>query len=270
MYIGGAGLSRGYLNHPSLTAEYFIQDPFNSKPDARLYKSGDLGRYLPDGNLEYLGRRDSQVKIRGYRIELGEIEAVLNQHPAVRESVVVIQDAEHITESKRLVAYVVPKQEQAITKGQLQHFLKGKLPGYMLPSDFVLLKSLPLTLSGKLDRLALPVSEQLRPNSEGTYVPCRTPVEKVLAHIWTEILGHEQFGVYDNFFEVGGDSLFAFQVVLEVHSIFRVDPPLENFFKVPTIADMAHIIVACETEAGQTEQIARTRLEQYTATPGDV
>ncbi len=190
IHISGAGLARGYLNRPELTQEKFIPNPFSNSPDSRLYKTGDLARYLPDGNLEYLGRIDNQVKIRGFRIELGEIETILSQHSAVKTAIVIAREDE--TEQKRLVAYIVPQaegisaqQEQNfIAVTELRQFLKAKLPEYMIPSAFVILESLPLTPNGKIDRRALPAPEF---QSEEQYVAPRNPIEEILSSIWVKV-----------------------------------------------------------------------------------
>ncbi|BAY50137.1 amino acid adenylation domain-containing protein (plasmid) [Scytonema sp. HK-05] len=211
MYVGGAGVARGYLNRPELTAQRFISNPFSNNPKARLYKTGDLARYLPNGELEYLGRIDQQVKIRGFRIELGEIEALLAQHPAIWESVVLVREDE--PGNKRLVAYVVPKTEQSPTAAELRRFLKQKLPEYMIPSAFVQLEALPLTANGKVDRRALPVPDTTRPELEDVFVAPSTPEEKILAAIWTKVLGVEKVGINDNFFALGGDSIRSIQVL---------------------------------------------------------
>jgi surfactin family lipopeptide synthetase C len=211
VYIGGLGVARGYLNRPELTNQKFIPNPFSDEPNARLYKTGDLGRYLPDGNIEFLGRLDQQVKIRGYRIELPEIEAVLNQHPAVQEAIAIAQkdiDAHH-----RLVAYIVPQKEQVPTVDVLRSFLKNYLPDYMLPSVFVMLKALPLNPNGKVDRQALPIPDQERPNLEAVFVPPSTAIEVALAEIWSQVLSVEQVGIHDNFLKLGGDSLRSIQVL---------------------------------------------------------
>ncbi|MEH1814618.1 MAG: amino acid adenylation domain-containing protein [Nostoc sp.] len=240
LHISGAGLARGYLNRPDLTAEKFILNPFNNPKskiqNPKLYKTGDLARYLPDGNIEYLGRIDNQVKIRGFRIELGEIEAVLSQHLAVQEFVVLVQ--EDVPGDKRLVAYVVPHQEQTPTVNELRSFLKQQLPEYMVPSVWVMLKALPRTLNGKVDRRALLALEIARPEMELVAAP-RTPIEEVLAAIWADILGLEQVGIQDNFFELGGHSLLATQVMSRVCSAFQVALPLSSFFEATTIADLA-------------------------------
>jgi amino acid adenylation domain-containing protein len=237
LYIGGSGLARGYLNRPDLTCEKFIPDPLSKDPGSRLYKTGDLARYLPNGNIEFLGRLDQQVKIRGFRIELGEIEAVLAQHPALRETVIIAN--EDVSGGKRLVAYIVLKEEQASTMDELRQFLKGKLPNYMVPSAFVFLDSLPLTSNGKVDRRALPAPEQSRPDSRTTFVTPRTPVEHQIADIWTQVLKLDRVGIHDNFFELGGHSLLATQVMSRLRQTFCVELPLRYLFEKPTVADLA-------------------------------
>ena len=237
LYIGGAGLARGYLNRPELTAEKFIPNPFSVEPGARLYKTGDLARYRPDGNIEFLGRIDHQVKIRGFRIELGEVEAVLGRCPAVQDSVVLAR--EDVPGEKRLVAYVVPEQEQIPTVSELYGFLQANLPAYMVPSAFVLLDALPLMPSGKVDRRALPAPEQVRPELGEAFKAPRTPVEEVLAGIWADVLGLEQVGIHDNFFELGGHSLLAMQIISRVCRTFKVELPLRALFATPTVAGLA-------------------------------
>jgi amino acid adenylation domain-containing protein len=240
LHIGGKGLARGYLNRPELSAEKFISNPFSDEPGARLYKTGDLCRYLPDGNIEFLDRIDNQVKIRGFRIELGEIEAALTQHSAVRASVVVVREDE--PGSKRLVAYVVPHPEQALTITELRRFLKDKLPEYMMPSAFMILEALPLTPNGKVNRQALPAPELARPELEKSFAEPRTPIEEVLAAIWIDILRLEQVGIHDNFFELGGHSLLATQVISRLRKVFQVELPLRCLFESPTIAELAETI----------------------------
>ncbi|MDZ7949845.1 non-ribosomal peptide synthetase [Nostoc sp. DedQUE09] len=229
MYIGGAGVVRGYLNRPELTPLRFIPNPFSNKPNARLYKSGDLGRYLPNGDIEYLGRIDHQVKVRGFRIELGEIEALISQYPAVRETVVVAAD------TQSLVAYVVPEKEQTLTITELRHFLGSKLPNYMVPTAFVMLSALPLTPNGKIDRKALPASDTARPQLEAIYQPPETDVEKTIADIWQEVLNIENVGIYDNFFELGGHSLLLVQVHSKLREVIQSDLSMLDLFRYPTI-----------------------------------
>ncbi|MFW9264014.1 non-ribosomal peptide synthase/polyketide synthase [Nostoc sp. CALU 546] len=251
LHIGGAGLARGYLNRPELTQEKFIPNPFNNSKfkiqNSKLYKTGDLARYLPDGNIEYLGRIDNQIKIRGFRIELGEIEAILSQHSGVRENVVVAR--EDIPGEKRLVAYFVPELEQTPTTNELRIFLKEKLPQYMVPSAFVSLEFLPLTPNGKVDRKALPA-----PDSHNTqavnFVAPRTPVEEVLAGIWANVLHLEKVGVLDNFFDLGGHSLTTIRVMSQVNETFQMKLPLRHLFTAPTIAELAQTIEStCGTDS---------------------
>lgn len=255
LHIGGAGLARGYLNSPELTATKFISNPWSKNPRAKLYKTGDRVRYLLDGNLEFLGRIDNQVKIRGFRIELGEIESVLRQHSNVRESVVLAREYEF--SSKYLVAYVVLRQGNVASASELRRFLKEKLPEYMVPSAFVLLKSLPLTPNGKVDHQALPSPETVRPNLADTFVAPRTPVEESLAGIWTEVLRLEKVGIHDNFFELGGHSLLVTQVVSRLRDAFAIDLPLSNFFDAPNIADLAVIITQRLAEEADSEMLVK-------------
>ena len=243
LHIGGAGLARGYLNRPELTQEKFIPNPFDKSKvknqKSKLYKTGDLARYRPDGNIEYLGRIDNQVKIRGFRIELGEIEALLSQHEDVQTSVVIARV--DTPGDKRLVAYIVPQPEHRPTFSILRSFLKEKLPEYMIPNAFHILESLPLTPNGKIDRRALPAPE---PSSELTdkYVAPRTAIEEILVQIWTQVLKVELVGIHDNFFELGGHSLLATQVISRLRSNFKVELPLRSLFAAPTIAQLSQKI----------------------------
>ncbi|MBD1896809.1 non-ribosomal peptide synthetase [Coleofasciculus sp. FACHB-129] len=252
LYIGGAGLARGYLNQRELTAKKFIIDSFierdefsilrnelqdvppNSKlktQNSKLYKTGDLARYLPDGNIEFLGRIDDQVKIRGFRVELGEIEAVLSQFPRVRQSIVLLREDEL---GQRLVAYIV---SNSALINDLRSFLKEKLPEYMVPSAFVVLKALPLTPNGKIDRSALPAPETIKPETD-TFVAPRNSVEELLAGIWVPLLKLEKVGIYDNFFDLGGHSLLIPQLLAKVRETFQIELTLRDFFDAPTIADL--------------------------------
>jgi amino acid adenylation domain-containing protein len=240
LYIGGVGLARGYLNRPGLTTSTFIPNPFSNKPGARLYKTGDLARYLPDGNIEFLGRIDHQVKIRGFRIEPGEIETVLANHSTVREAVVVAR--EDATGNKRLIAYIVPHQDQAATASELCAFLKQQLPDYMIPATFMFLDALPLTPNGKVDRRALPDSDIARPELDEIFVAPRNPTEKVLADIWAEILQVERVGMNDNFFELGGHSLLAVRLIAQIQQQFEKKLPVAVLFQAPTIAQLARFI----------------------------
>ncbi len=239
LYIGGVPLARGYFNRPELTQEKFIPNPFSTDTHSRLYKTGDLARYLADGNIEYLGRIDNQVKIRGFRIELGEIEAVLSQHGDVQASCVIAR--EDTLGDKRLVAYVVPHQHCTLTISELRHFLKAKLPEYMIPNGFAILESLPLTPSGKVDRRALPVPD-LHSEQKDKYIAPRSPIEEMLAQIWAQVLKVEQVGIDDNFFELGGHSLLATQLVSRIRNIFKVELALRELFIATTVAELAHVI----------------------------
>jgi acyl-coenzyme A synthetase/AMP-(fatty) acid ligase/acyl carrier protein len=241
LYLGGAGLARGYLDRADLTAEKFIPHPFSEAAGERLYRTGDLVRFLPDGALEFLGRIDDQVKIRGYRIECGEVESVLSQHEGVREAVVMAR--EDIPGDKRLVAYYVAFSDLGmVTHGELRNFLKERLPEYMVPSLFVELEVLPLTLNGKVDRRALPAPDKTRPELKAAFVAPRTPAEERLAAICAEVLGLERVGVHDHFFELGGHSLLATQVVSRVRQAFEIELPLRSLFETPTVAGLAENI----------------------------
>jgi amino acid adenylation domain-containing protein len=240
LYVGGAGLARGYLNRPELTAEQFIPNPFGDKSGARLYKSGDLARYLPNGDIEYLGRIDHQVKLRGFRIELGEIETALSQHPAVRETVVLAR--EDISDEKRLVAYIIPDQKQAPRISELRSFLNKKLPDYMVPSAFVTLDALPLTPNGKVDRRMLPVPEMVRPDLEKAFVAPRDMLELQLTTIWEQVLGLQSVGVRDNFFELGGHSLLVVRLFAQIERVFGKNLPLATLFQAPTVEQLANIL----------------------------
>jgi amino acid adenylation domain-containing protein len=249
IHVGGAGLSGGYLNRPELTAERFIPDPFAGQPGARLYRSGDLARVRPGGDLEsdleYLGRRDHQVKIRGFRIELGEIEAALGRHPAVREAVVLAR-ADGDGEA-RLVAYLVVPGEETPSVDEMRRFLKTSLPEPMIPSAFVALEALPLTSHGKVDRKALPAPDAARHAPEATFVAPRTPVEETLAAIWSEVLGLSPVGVRDDFFALGGHSLSAARILARVRDALGADLPLPVIFENPTIEGMAGAVEKAAT-----------------------
>jgi amino acid adenylation domain-containing protein len=247
LYIGGEGLARGYLNRPQLTAERFIPHPFSQEPSTHLYKTGDLGRYAPNGNIEFLGRLDNQVKIRGFRIELGEIAAILSQHPAVEKTVVLVR--EDLPSDKRLVAYIIPKEEAGTSPPDppnlftdLRDRLKAKLPEYTLPSAYVLLESLPLTANGKVDRHALPAPKQTNLAKAATFVPPRDALERQLVQIWEDTLNVSLIGVQDNFFELGGHSLLAVRLMAEIHSCFERNLPLATLFQAGTIEQIAKLL----------------------------
>lgn len=247
LYLGGAGLARGYLNRADLTDEKFILYSLPAQSHTRLYRTGDLARCLPDGNLEYLGRTDQQVKIRGFRIELGEIETVLGQHPSVQAAVVV--DRELLAGEKSLVGYVILHQPGTLTALALRQFLKHKLPAYMIPSAFMVLDALPLTANGKLDRHALPSPDLTQFSSSGELVAPRSPTEQGLTEIWTEVLGLKTVSVMDNFFELGGHSLLGTQVISRIRDRFQVELPLRYLFNAPTIAELAQCVDGSTTGA---------------------
>lgn len=235
LYIGGRQVARGYHRRPQLTAERFVDNPYGA---GKLYKTGDLGRYLSDGAIEFLGRLDNQVKIRGFRIELGEIEAALRQYPTVREAVVVLQ--EDRGDAHQLVAYLVA--EEPVLPAELRTALQSKLPDYMIPAAFVPLDALPLTPNGKLDRKALPDPEQPHLAGKADYVPPSTPTEVRLATIWSELLSVPHIGIHENFFALGGHSLLATQVLARIRAAFAVELSLQAFFAAATIAEIARAV----------------------------
>ncbi|HKH47513.1 MAG TPA: amino acid adenylation domain-containing protein [Thermoanaerobaculia bacterium] len=238
LYIGGAGLARGYVRRPDLTAERFLPDPHEGRPGARMYRTGDLARFRSDGAIEFLGRIDHQVKIRGFRIELGEIEAALGAHPDVREVVVLARlDAPG---DPRLVAYVVPRASIGTTG--LAEFLAATLPAYMVPSSFVLLPALPLNPNGKVDRRALPAPSAIDLPGREDYAAPRTPAEELLCAIWADVLDLPRVGIRDNFFALGGHSLFAARAVSRIDDTFGVELSLRSLFEAPTPAAMAGIV----------------------------
>lgn len=247
LHIGGDCLAQGYLNRPDLTSERFIPNPFNSRPNARLYKTGDLARWLADGSIEFLGRIDHQVKIRGFRVELGEIEVALARHPEVKEAVVVARDS--AAGSKRLVAYVVLQTDATTEAEKLRSFIKAGLPDYMVPSAFVVLDSLPLTPTGKINRRALPAPTQ-DSHGIGVHVPPRDEREEKLALIFSEILELDKVGIHDNFFEIGGHSLAAVKVFSRIKSDLGSHIPLSTIFGAPTIEQLAGIIAQEKSGAG--------------------
>ncbi len=244
--VGGPGVGRGYLNRPELTLQKFIANPFSPEPGARLYKSGDLARYLPDGNLEFLGRIDQQVKIRGFRIELGEVESALSGHPAVRENAVIAR--EDTPGGKNLVGYLVVREEPGPTVTELREFLLKKLPDYMVPAAFVKLERLPLTPSGKIDRQALPPPDENRLGLGVQFVAPRTPTEVALAKIWRELLGLNQIGIHENYFELGGHSLMAVQIIFRIRNTLKVELPVRMISEFPTISKLSKAV----DEAGLT------------------
>jgi amino acid adenylation domain-containing protein len=251
IYIGGAGVARGYLKREALTAEKFLPNPYSAEPGRRMYRTGDVGRYLKDGNIEFLGRKDHQVKIRGFRVELGEIEKTLMDYAEVREAVVIVREDE--TGDKRLVAYVVLEQRLEdchndrgksweLQISELRERLLGKLPEYMVPNSYVQLEKLPLTHNGKIDRKSLPQPDT--ETQEHEYIGPRNPAEEILCRLWQEALRRQRVGIHDNFFKIGGHSLLAVQLISRVRSAFSTDMPLSVLFVAPTVARMAEHIEA--------------------------
>ncbi|MDQ2715232.1 MAG: non-ribosomal peptide synthetase [Chloroflexota bacterium] len=249
LYIGGAGLARGYHNRPDLTAERFIPHPFSSDPGARLYKSGDMVRLLPDGHLDFIGRIDQQIKIRGYRIEPNEIVSVLSEHDGVQASYVMAR--EDTPDDKRLVAYVVLAPETPPTATELREALLARVPDYMVPSAFVMVDALPLTPNGKVDRAALPEPETTNTMRDGAIIHPSTPTEERIAAIVRELLNMDEISVDDNFFMLGGHSLLGTQIIARVAGTFGVDLSLRSLFEAPTIQQLA----------AEIEQLVLTRIE---------
>jgi amino acid adenylation domain-containing protein/non-ribosomal peptide synthase protein (TIGR01720 family) len=248
LVIGGAGVARGYLNRPDLTAERFLADPFSNEPGARMYRTGDRARLLPDGSLLFLGRIDFQVKIRGYRVELGEIEATLAAHPRVGEAVVLALSAEGSSD-KLLVGYAVSHGDPAPTAAELQSFLGERLPEYMVPASLLLLPALPLTPNGKIDRQALSLLAQAPPDDEGQdFAGPRTPVEEVLSAIWCDVFGKAEIGIHESFNDLGGHSLLAIQIIARARDAFQAPLALRAIFESPTIAALAEQVEAAMRE----------------------
>jgi amino acid adenylation domain-containing protein len=239
LYVGGICVGRGYSHDSKQTAQAFMPDPFAQEPGSRLYRTGDLTRYLPNGDIEFLGRIDHQVKIRGHRIEIGEIEARLEEHAAVRETVIVVRDKEGTVDEKQLVAYVVPHQGLAPTVTELRTFLAERLPAYMVPSSFVKLEALPLTPNGKIDRHSLPAPDPLRPELATVFAAPETEAERAIATIWQEVLQLEKVGMFDNFFDLGGHSLLAAQVHSKLRESFQSDLSIIEIFQYPTVSELA-------------------------------
>lgn len=257
IYIGGAGVAHGYLNRPELTAERFLADPFSNDYRMRLYKTGDLGRWLADGNVEFLGRNDRQVKVRGFRIELGEVEAQLARYGSVREAIVNVQ--EYAPGDKRLVAYISARDRGGLGIEALREYAKTALPDYMIPAAFVLLDSFPLTATGKVDRRALPAPD-LEAYVTRPYEPPAGEVEQILARIWREVLGVRRVGRDDHFFELGGHSLLAMQVRVRLRSLLSIEVPIGTLFESPTLRALA-IHVERLREAGLLDELQDASLE---------
>ncbi len=265
LHIGGEGLARGYLHQPELTGEKFIRNHFNPAPGARLYKTGDLCRYLADGSIEFFGRVDQQVKIRGFRIELEEIETVLGQHPAVRQAIVVAR--EDVPGEKILAGYYVPHPSIKCAPEELRDFLKARLPEYMVPASFVMLEALPLSPNGKVDRKALPSPEQVPAELAPNYAAPGTPTEQILAEIWARSLRLERVGVNDNFFDLGGHSLLIVQLHARLCEAFKIKLPIVKLFQYPTVSSFAAHLdqPAAESDALQSTR-NRARLQREAMT----
>jgi len=264
LYISGTCVVHGYLKRPALTAERFLPNPFSNKPGSRMYKTGDLVRYRPDGNVEFLGRNDFQVKIRGMRVELGEIEVELKRHPGVRDVAVVMhKDAQE----SRLIAYVVFHAGQTVSSKELRDFLHERLPDHMVPAVFVSLEAFPLTPSGKIDRRALP--EPGRPESTRGYVAPRTELEEVLAIIFSEVLQVERIGIFDDFFELGGHSLLATQISSRIREALHVELPVRRIFESPAIDGLARAMLENEKDPGRLLRNAKLLLELALASDDD-
>lgn len=275
IYVSGEGVGRGYLNEPEMTARKFLPNPFYNDSDGpayrRMYKTGDLGCYEADGNIQYTGRTDYQVKIRGFRIELGEIESVLNQHPLVKQAVAVARED---SESElRLVCYVVAEDEQRISVEELRQYLNENLPAYMMPSAIVTLEQMPLTSSGKIDRKGMPRPEEATAESEESYVAPRYEIEDVIAEIWARVLHVERVGVEDSFFERGGHSLLATQVISRIAKEFNVEVGMRSFFDEPTVEGLARRVVEEQLKQMSGEEaaeiIGEMKNEEAFSFPGD-
>ena len=259
LHIGGIQLARGYLNRPDLTEQQFIFHPFRAESGARLYKTGDLARYLPDGNIVFLGRGDQQVKVRGFRIELGEIEVVLKAHPVVRDAIVIAMD--DARGAKQLVGYVVVDAYDESWTDRVRAFLEQRLPEYMIPAFFVRLERIPLLPNGKLDRRSLPLPDLSRLPSGPGFVAPRTPIEEIVAGIWSELLGVERVGVGDNFFHLGGHSLLATQVMTRVRAAFNIEVPLRALFETPTVDHLAQCIRAAQEQTRSGRSLPLTPMD---------
>ncbi|MEO1561162.1 MAG: amino acid adenylation domain-containing protein, partial [Cyanobacteria bacterium J06632_19] len=262
LYIGGSGIARGYRGKPNLTAQRFVPNPFAQTPGERLYNTGDLARWLPNGEIEFLGRADYQVKIRGYRIELGEIETVLNNHPAISHAIV--QPWEDNISDKKLVAYLVAKTDaKSLNPADFKAYASEKLPLYMVPSTWMYLDAMPLTPNNKVDRRALPKPT----NNSINYVAPRNVIEEALTEIWQPLIKVEKIGVKDNFFDLGGHSLIAAQIHTQMRKIFSIDLSLKDLLISLTIEKTAQLILAKEIQTGRSEKIAKAFMRMRKMAP---
>lgn len=263
LYLGGAGMARGYLGRPDLTAQRFVPHPLASEPGSRLYKTGDLARALPDGTVEFLGRTDFQIKLRGYRIELGEIEARLTEHAGIQQAVVTARASR--AGEKYLAAYIVPRDSGGEPLGW-REFLKERVPDYMIPTALICLPALPLNQNGKVDRALLPDPEEYLASSRRYVAPCN-PTEEMLTAIWATILKRDRIGIHDNFFDLGGHSLLATQVMARVRSLFRVELPLRTLFEATTVAQLAEAIESARLLDGDLAVPPVSRVERDRPAP---
>jgi acyl-CoA synthetase (AMP-forming)/AMP-acid ligase II/acyl carrier protein len=236
LYIGGDCLARGYLNQPELTAEKFIADPFSSEPARKLYKTGDLVRYLPGGEIVFMGRLDNQVKLRGFRIELGEIENAIRQYHGIQQVFIMVRDDR--PGDKRLVAYIIPASGTILEVDKLRSFLREKIPAHLIPSAFVMIDTFPLTVNGKIDWKALPAPDQGTLGDRELVAP-RNTAEQILCQIWMSVLGRDRLSVEDNFFDIGGNSLLAIQVMARIRKEFEIVVPVTKIFEYPSLSDLA-------------------------------
>ncbi|RUR75333.1 non-ribosomal peptide synthetase [Chlorogloeopsis fritschii PCC 9212] len=259
LYIGGAGIARGYFNQPELTAQKFIPHPFSDEPGARLYKTGDQVRFRVDGTLEFLGRLDNQVKLRGFRIELGEIESLLCLHPTVKDAVVMVR--EDVAGDQRLVSYLVLQPESSLAVDNLRSFLQEKLPDYMIPSAFVPLQTFPLTANGKVDRKALPAPDKISADIEQFFVAPRNSLEEQVVDIWSQVLRIEKVGIHNNFFALGGHSLLVTQLISRIRDALGVELLIQDVFANPTVAELSVIVTQKLAEQVDDESLARSLAE---------
>ena len=267
LYLAGSQLARGYLDRPGLTATRFVANPFSATPGGRFYRTGDLCRHLPDGQLQFLGRVDHQVKIRGYRIELGEIESTLRRHAAVRDALVTLHPGPD--GNQQLVAYVATTGPESLDVADLRANVQGSLPSYMVPSAFILLDDLPRLPSGKVDRQALPPVEIEHLKASQVYVAPRNSTEQILAEIWAEVLGVERVGVMDNFFDLGGHSLSAVRLISRVCEKFEADIPIPPLFENPTVAALAQVVKTAQ-QSGTVHPVGPVDLEAEIALDDDI
>jgi len=267
LHIAGISLARGYLNLANMTAEKFLPDPFTTRPGRRLYRTGDWARWTSEGNLEFLGRTDDQIKLRGFRIELGEIETVLAEHPNVKQSVLIVREGQPGETS--LIAYVTG-QQQDLNVDSLRSYLSERLPNYMVPNVFMIIEAFPINANGKIDRKALPAPRQGYRGSEQPFVASRSAVEMTITGIWSEIIGIETVGVFDNFFALGGHSLLATRVLTRIREAFGVDIPLHTLFKAPTVANLAMAVEEEQRRQGQEKSFDQILHEIEHLSPDDV